>query len=356
MWRQLWLEGFPFVSFDCHVLLRSFHVFTFWKYIPQTPHKLSSRKIPPKKLLKSNFQFTHHNWKLPTPNNTKSVFLHTKNHADPHEIGVNTPKGPKQTKPHDVGVTKCRGMFCKSYVISTQYKYFDWFCPFPVIPLKAWITPSSKKCIFPLSWQLVVCFPFIPFCFPFISFCFPFMSICFPFIPFCFLSCPFVVLSFPFVSFHFLLVSLHFLLFSFYSLLCSFHFLFFFFLSFPFFFHFLFENTVLRFPFNKNSTFPLSWQLVIFCQNGILSKKMLWNAKKLHQLRSCLDSKGGKTCALYCQDSFRFHFFTQKTDAALRAVLPIKNPRSFKGSQDDETEYRYNIYSIDILIYQWYTK
>ena len=83
------------------------------------------------------------------PQTTQKVFfLHTKNHAGPHEIGVNTPKGPKQTKPHDLGVTKCRGMFCKSYVISTQYKYFDWFSPFPVIPLKAWITPSSKKIAF----------------------------------------------------------------------------------------------------------------------------------------------------------------------------------------------------------------
>ena len=75
MWRQLWLEGFPFVPFDFHVLFRSFHVFTFWTYIPQTHHKLSSWKIPPKKLLKSNFQFTHHNWKLPTPNNTKNGIL-----------------------------------------------------------------------------------------------------------------------------------------------------------------------------------------------------------------------------------------------------------------------------------------
>ena len=75
MWKQLWLEGFPFVPFDFHVLFRSFHVFTFWKYIPQTPHKLSSWKIPPKKLLKSNFQFTHHNWKLSTPNNTKKRHL-----------------------------------------------------------------------------------------------------------------------------------------------------------------------------------------------------------------------------------------------------------------------------------------
>ena len=135
--------SFRVLRFSCSVPFLS--CFYFLKYISQTPHKLSSQKIPPKKLLKSNFQFTHHNWKLPTPNNTKSVFLHTKNHADPHEIGVNTPKGPKQTKPHDLGVTKCRGMFCKSYIISTQYKYFDWFCPFPVIPLKAWITPSSKK-------------------------------------------------------------------------------------------------------------------------------------------------------------------------------------------------------------------
>ena len=88
-----------------------------------------------------------------------------------------------------------------------QVRSWPWFWFLPSAETRSVLTSG---CIFALSWQLVICFPFIPFCFLSFSYCFPSFPFFFPFIPFCVPFISFFSLHVPICSFHVLLFLMEF--------------------------------------------------------------------------------------------------------------------------------------------------